>query len=143
MTVKSETKMGTNLEEELTSICQDDTLASAAYYEAFCREISLRPEKKLMLAVLEDGVLCFQNYMFARDGRGEVLFRKAENWILEENSDWLFSFENICEALGLNPGYVRQRLLHWKDVKLAERLPSKAYLMAKGTPRITEETTKS
>lgn len=73
----------------------------------------------------------FQNYMSARDGRGEVLFREAEDWILEENSHGFFTFGNICEVLGLDPRYVRQRLLRWKEIKLAERLRSNAYLIAK------------
>jgi hypothetical protein len=31
---------------------------------------------------------------------------------------WVFSFENICEALGFNPAYVRQGLLRWMKNKL-------------------------
>jgi hypothetical protein len=45
------------------------------------------------------------------------LFKEAEEWIMEKNSDWFFSFENICETLELYPDYIRQGLLRWKEAK--------------------------
>ncbi len=33
--------------------------------------------------------------------------------------------EKICEVLGFNPSYVRQGLMRWKEMKLAERSKSK------------------
>ena len=74
-------------------------------------------EEKLMLAVLQDAVECFQIYLLAETQREKRLFREAEDWILETDSSWLFSFENICETLQLNPGYIRQGLLCWKEAK--------------------------
>lgn len=71
-------------------------------------------EEALMLAILEDAIACFQKYALARGGKARALFQEAEDWILDESSDWLFSFENVCEVLGLNPKYVRQGLLQWK-----------------------------
>jgi len=112
-------------EENTGSLFQPDTLIPAQYFETFRRKTHLEPEKRFMLAILEDAVASFQKYIFARDGKGKGIFREAEDWILEENSDQLFSFENICEVLGLNPSYVRQGLLRWKEMKLAERSKSK------------------
>jgi hypothetical protein len=73
-----------------------------------------------MLAILEYAVASFQKHIFARDSKGKAIFDETEDWILEENSEWIFSFENVCEVLGFNPSYVRQGLLRWKEVKLAE-----------------------
>jgi len=79
-------------------------------------------EQKLMLAVLDDAVSCFQKYFATRDKRGTRLFHEAEEWILRQgNNDWRFSFDNICETLDLNPGYIREGLLHWRDHRLRER----------------------
>ncbi len=72
-------------------------------------------EEALMLAILEDAIDCFQKYSLARRGKGKTLFQDAAEWILDEGSDWLFSFENVCEVLGLNPKYVREGLLEWKQ----------------------------
>ncbi len=80
------------------------------------------PEQKLMLAVLDDAVSCFQKYCAARDKLGTSLFHEAEEWILQQGkSNWLCSFDNICETLDLNPGYIREGLLHWRDHRLRER----------------------
>jgi hypothetical protein len=75
-------------------------------------------EEKLMLAVLENAVEYFQKYIFARNPSGKRLFQEAEEWFLEKDSESFFSFENICETLGLHPDYIRQGLLCWKEAKL-------------------------
>lgn len=72
-------------------------------------------EEGLMLAVLEDAIACLRKYAHARDKRGRAQFREAEDWILERESDWIFSFANICETLGIDPSYLREGLLKWKE----------------------------
>ncbi len=95
---------------------------SPQYLETVCRKADLEVEQKLMLAVLDDAVICFQKYFAARDEMEAREFREAEEWIfLQEKSDWLFSFDNIYETLDLNPGYIREGLLHWRDHRLRER----------------------
>jgi hypothetical protein len=74
-------------------------------------------EERLMLAVLQDAVDCFQMYVLPKTEREKRLFQEAEDWILEKNSEWFFSFENICETLQLHPDYIRQGLLCWKEAK--------------------------
>ena len=108
-----------SIEKNGASLFQPDMLLSAQYLETFRTETYLESEKRLMLAVLEEAVLCFQKYIAAGDRRRKTLFRDAEAWIMEENGDWLFSFENICQVLGFNPDYLRQGLLRWKNKKLA------------------------
>ena len=61
-------------------------------------------EERLMLAVLRDAVECFQANALSEQPWEKKLFQEAANWILAKNSDWFFSFENICETLQLNPG---------------------------------------
>lgn len=75
-------------------------------------------EEGLMLAILEDAVACFRKYAHARTEREKALFRDAEQWILEEESDWIFSFKNICETLRIDPSYLRQGLIQWKEQEL-------------------------
>jgi len=92
------------------------------YLEAVCRKADLDAEQVLMLAVLEDAVSCFQKYSSARDKIETSRFHEAEEWILQQGkSNWLFSFDNICATLDLNPGYIREGLLHWWDHRLRER----------------------
>jgi len=75
-------------------------------------------EEGLMLAILEEAIACYRKYLRARDVRGKALFRDAEEWILERDSDWIFSFENICETLEIDASYLRQGLSQWKEREL-------------------------
>ena len=75
-------------------------------------------EERLMLAVLENAVEYFQKYVLARKPSGKQLFRETEEWFLEKDSEELYSFENICETLGLHPDTIRKDLLVWKEAKL-------------------------
>lgn len=120
------------MEEKVASLFQPDILLPTQYLDTFRRKANLEPERELMLAVLEDAIWCFQKYIFARDSKRRGLFRDAEAWIFEENSDRLFSFENICELWGLNPQYVRQGLARWKERQVADRHKAKIYRL---TPR--------
>ena len=104
--------------ERFASLFQPDTLIPQEYLETFKRRTHLQPEKRLMLAVLEDGVACFQKYATAQDTRGKKYFQETEAWVLEEPSERLFSFDNICETLGLNGDYLRRGLMTWKRVAL-------------------------
>lgn len=107
-------------EEKMGSLFQPDILVPAQYFDNVRRKATSEPEKKLMLMILEEAVDCFQKYVFVRDAREKTLFAAAEQWLTEENDNWIFSFENVCDALGFNPSYVRQGLLGWKEMKLAE-----------------------
>ena len=92
---------------------------SPQYLETVCRKADLEAEQKLMLAVLKDAVTCFQKYFTARDKIGTSLFREAEEWILlPGKDDWLFSFDNICENLNLDPGYSREGSQRWRTIGL-------------------------
>ena len=71
-----------------------------------------------MLAVLESAVEDFQKYVLARNPSGKKLFQQAEEWFLEKDGEALYSFENICETLGLHPDHIRKGLLVWKEAKL-------------------------
>ncbi|MGE5219971.1 MAG: hypothetical protein ACM3SP_23460 [Chloroflexota bacterium] len=101
------------------SLLQPDMVLPHQYF-ATVRTKRLEPEKKLMLAVLEDAVACFQSYVFQRTRRETTLFRETEDWVCVKDSDYLFSLENICAALNLDPGCVREGLLRWKKRMLAE-----------------------
>ncbi len=110
------------IDERVASLFQPDSVSPAQYLETVCRKTHLEAEQELMLAILKDAVTCFQGYFAARDKTKTRLFREAEEWILQqEKSDWLFSFDNVCETLGLNPGYIREGLLRWRYLRLRER----------------------
>lgn len=93
---------------------EPDALLPAQFYAAFRGGSAVRGEKRLMLAVLEDALDCYQKYAFSRDVHGRQLFDESQDWITSCNRVWFFSFENICETLGINPEYLRRGLETWR-----------------------------
>jgi len=112
-------KVAFSNDEKVISLFQTDVLLADQFVVTFRSQDSLAPEKRPILAVLEEAIHCFQKYMSAPGRRSGALFRDAEGWIMEQNSDWPFSFENSCLALELKPSYVRRGLLDWRDEKFA------------------------
>jgi hypothetical protein len=97
--------------------------ADPVVIEEFFRKGIRGGEERLMLAVLQDAVECFQDYVLAQYVWEKKLFQEAKDWILEKNTDSPFSFENICETLQLNSDYIRRGLLAWKEAKRKTTLP--------------------
>ncbi len=93
---------------------EPDALLPAQFYAAFRGGSAVRGEKRLMLAVLQDALDCYQKYAFSKDSHGRQLFSDADGWISCEDRDWYFSFENICETLEINPNYLRRGVQEWK-----------------------------
>ena len=101
--------------DRFVNLFEPDTLLPAQYFAAFAREGGLVRERRLMLAVLQDAVECYQKYALARDPRGTLLFDDAQDWIESGEREWPFSYENICEVLSLNPEYIRGGLSKWRQ----------------------------
>ncbi|HKY07354.1 MAG TPA: hypothetical protein VJQ55_03895 [Candidatus Binatia bacterium] len=112
----SSAKAESNLapDERIASLFQPDAVLSAQYFENLRRRTVLEPEQRLMLAVLEDGIHCYLENLDARTAKRSQIFKEAADWITAREWDWVFSFESVCDALGLNPEYVRQGLLRWR-----------------------------
>ena len=115
-------------DERVSSLFQPDTLLSTQYFENLRRKTLFEPEKRLMLAILEDGIQCYFDNLHASGGKKQRLFQDAEDWIVASDGDWVFSFESVCDALGLNSEYVRQGLLRWREKSgnMLRRLNSEA-----------------
>jgi hypothetical protein len=98
---------------------EPDALLPAQFYAAFRGGSGVKGEKRLMLAVLEDALDCYQKYAASHDGHGQQLFQEALAWILSTDRGWFFSYENICETLEINPEYLRRGLENWRIRLLA------------------------
>ncbi len=74
----------------------------------------LERERRLVLAILEEAVRSYQRYAFATNRRGRRLFGETCDWFAAEQDPWIFSFENICHALDLDPDNIREGLARWR-----------------------------
>jgi hypothetical protein len=68
---------------------------------------TLQPEKRLMLAVLEDAVGLYV--------RVPQLVPETEAWIQADDRTWPYSFVNLCDALGLDRTAVRAALRRQRE----------------------------
>jgi len=102
------------LDDRIGSLFQPDTLLGEDYAANFRRKIPLEPERTLLLAVLEDGVRCYQENLFAINGKRRTLFDEAKEWLFSDDADWFCSFVSVCTLLNLEPNYIRRGLRQWE-----------------------------
>jgi hypothetical protein len=102
------------MDDRIGSLFQPDTLLGEDYAANFRRKIPLEPERTLLLAVLEDGIRCFQENLFAVNGKRRTLFDEAKEWLFSDDANWFCSFVSICTLLNLEPNYIRRGLKEWE-----------------------------
>lgn len=71
--------------------------------------------RRLYAAVLEDAVACFQKHGSGASRRSCQLYSDAEAWLFSDDTSWPFAFVNVCEALDIQPPFLRHRLRCWKQ----------------------------
>jgi hypothetical protein len=105
----------------MESLFHADILIQSQYAATYQRRFQQEPEKVLMLALLEDAIICFQDYLGTNCKRKAALFQDAEAWILDDDTSYIFSFVNICDVLGFDASYLREGLMRWKKNALASQ----------------------
>jgi len=105
------------MDERIGSLFQPDTLLAEDYAANFRRKIPLEPERTLLLAVLEDGIRCFQENLFSVNGKRRTLFDEAKEWLFSDEANWFCSFVSICTMLNLEPSYIRRGLREWEALE--------------------------
>lgn len=70
-------------------------------------------ELMLKMKVLEDGL--WDYWILAIDSRGSAEFLEEEAWVLAEDLEWEYSFENLCRFFSVDAGDLRRALVKWKQ----------------------------
>lgn len=73
------------------------------------------PERALMIAVLEEAARSFTNYRGSTDRKLRALHAEARDWFASEDRSHLYTFENVCDVLGIDPAWMRRRVLALRD----------------------------
>jgi hypothetical protein len=71
-------------------------------------------KRQLLEALLLDAIRTFHLLVHARKPGERQRFEEVEEWITSADTEYVFSFVNVCTLLGLNAEAVRTRLLTWK-----------------------------
>jgi hypothetical protein len=120
--------------ETIAYLFQPDTFLMEKFFNDRRGTTRLEPEKRLMLAILEDAFYCFEDNYSAQHGKRKQLFDNVQRWFFSVSNDWVFSFENICSVLDFNPEYLRKGLARWKEKELSKHRISRLSRAMKQTP---------
>ncbi len=90
------------------------------------------PLRRLMLAMLGDALDCLRRGASesASSARRKAA-REAAEWVNDTAEDHLFSFNCVCETLGIHPEALRESLEKW--VAEGSRLARRAPVMSPGS----------
>ena len=103
----------------IAGIMIPDALTPGQYYDGIRADDSCaRPIKRLMLAVLEDAMRCYQTSTNSRSRAQRRMFVEAEAWLMDRKAEGPFAFETVCETLGINPSCLRDGLRRWRFQQL-------------------------
>jgi hypothetical protein len=110
-------------------------LTPAQYYPA----PAASPCQRLLLAILEDAIHCFQRNFAVRTGPRAVLFRETKEWLFDPDGTAFLSCSMVCESLGINSVQLRRYLREWQPrMKTGHEQPRLTpHRLAPADPRTT------
>jgi hypothetical protein len=99
---------------DLNPIFEDETLLPVQHADMH-RGDRRNGEHRLLYAVLEDAVRCWQVYDGSTTARGQRLFGEAADWFASDDDSSPFTFVAICHLFSLDVDYVRDGLRRWSE----------------------------
>jgi hypothetical protein len=112
-------------DRDLNLLFEPDALAPQQFYATLRSSTLPDPERRLMAAMLEDAVSCMSRDPRRCTRQQRRSFAAAEQWVnATEEQSWIFSFTNVCETLGLDPGYMRRGLTLWVETNQLRSSPA-------------------
>jgi hypothetical protein len=106
-----------NSEDRFAGFLAPDAILPMQFFQSLRSKGQYDGERRLMIAILEDAVNCFMKQLHATDPKARQLYLDADEWISAADPTWFFSFENVCNTLDLNPEYLREGLIKWRDAQ--------------------------
>jgi hypothetical protein len=94
-----------------------DAVMPAQFFPARRGSASVEPIMRLMGGILADAVRSFQRNFEAQGASRRQEFKEARHWIFDAKEDGPFSFEDICEALDIDPRRLRELIIRWEKNK--------------------------
>jgi hypothetical protein len=96
-----------------------EQITPRGFYGGWSASEDLPSIKRLMLAVLQDALECFAGRTACT--RGLTTRRSAQeaaDWVADTNYIEVFSFNSVCEVLGLDAAAVRRAFIEWPSFGL-------------------------
>jgi hypothetical protein len=108
-------------------------LMPAQFADLIRRNNAIEGEMKLLMAVLEDAIRCYLRNVETDERQHRREFIEVANWFRGKEGRGpagIFSFESLCDALGLDP----HRLLARLGIMTIRDLPSRRHQMRRHRP---------
>jgi hypothetical protein len=105
-------KEETNQEERGKAVIDlglSDIILPSQYFGAMGSG-GLCSEQRLMLAVLVDAINVLQGWRGVGNARKRRAFAEAAHWVNTIGTGYPFSFDSICDALGIDSAILRRRM---------------------------------
>ncbi len=115
------------VEDPAITMVEPDTMTPSQFLDRQVGESTLVPEKRLMLAVLEDAIASFQKNFLQPEGSPAGDGPDVEAWLDSDDMSWPFSFASICQTLNMEPEYLRRGLSQWRIRTQDQGLSGQAY----------------
>ena len=77
-------------------------------------------ERALLSALLFDGIQAFLTHGLEGARGSKRRYAEALAWVTHRDSDYVFSYESVCEALGVDAKWLRKGLLNLAVSKAVE-----------------------
>jgi hypothetical protein len=100
----------------ITRIIECDDVELSGYAEG--------PERSLLSALLFDGIQSYFSYALNDSPAMKDKYKEAFNWVQSNDQEYVFSFCNVCEAVGVNPQSLRLGLLNYVNSNRAAMIQS-------------------
>ena len=100
-------------DSDLTTSVVDEIVESTRGY-------ARGPERSLLGALLFDGIQAYIAYALAANPNDKARYLEALTWVMDTTADEPFSFNGVCEALGISPEYLRLGLANASTSLLSE-----------------------
>jgi hypothetical protein len=108
------TAMSLAVHQDLSFLFEPDVLVSNQFNAILKSSPTPDPERRLMVAILEDAVSCLAKDPRRCPRQHKKAFEEAYSWVNANDTDgWVFSFTNVCGTLGFDPSYLRRGLNRW------------------------------
>ena len=106
--------VGFAVNQDPTLLFEPDVLAPHRFDDILGSGHTPDPERRLMVAILEDAVSCLSKDPRQCTTQQKKSYDEAYSWINATDAEgWIFSFDNVCETLGFDATYLRRGLNRW------------------------------
>lgn len=108
------------LDESSLKLFQPEPVLPSQFFGGWQRRERQGGEHRLMAAVLADALTAYCREV-ALNGRKSRRYLEVARWIHSTDESWPFAFERICDALHLDPAYLRGGLEAYERRERARR----------------------